>query len=81
MGKQTKDARRQERKERSELERLERERRKDAVRMRNRIAIVVGIVVVAAIVYLGVNRRASGDGRVWSAEHGHYHDRSGREIR
>ena len=43
--------------------------------MRNRMAVVVGVLIVAAVVYLGVTRREGGSGRVWSAEHGHWHDK------
>ena len=43
------------------------------------------IVLIAALVLAGVlammaNRGQSTGGGVWSAEHGHYHDASGREI-
>jgi hypothetical protein len=75
MGKASKDVRRQERKQRSELDRDVREGQKRARIMRNRMAVVVGVLVVAAAVYLGVTRRDGGSGRVWSAEHGHWHDK------
>lgn len=75
MGKASKDARREERKQRSELDRDLRERQKRARTMRNRMAVVVGVLIVAAVVYLGVTRREGGAGRVWSAEHGHWHDK------
>lgn len=50
-------------------------RQKRAVSMRNRIFVVVGVLAVAVVVYLGVTRRQGGSGRVWSAEHGHWHEK------
>ncbi len=43
--------------------------------MRNRVLVVLGVLAVAAVAYLGVMRRDGGSGRVWSAEHGHWHDK------
>ena len=75
MAKESRDARRQERKQRSEFDRELRERRKRVVSMRNRVLVVLGVLAVAAVAYLGVMRRDGGSGRVWSAEHGHWHDK------
>ena len=47
------------------------------------LMIVVGGMLVAAVA-VGVasyNGKSASGGRTWSAEHGHYHDASGREIR
>ena len=66
-------SKREERKQRSEAERLERERQKRASGVRSRMFLLVGVLVVAAIAVLGVTRRRSDSGRVWSAEHGHWH--------
>lgn len=74
MAKPSKDARREERKHRSEAEREDRERRKRAQGMRSRVLLVVGVLTVAGAVILGVTRRRD-SGRVWSAEHGHWHDK------
>ena len=42
-------------------------------------ALIVG-AVLAVIVIVSNVRQSSSAGRVWSAEHGHYHDASGREM-
>jgi hypothetical protein len=42
--------------------------------MRSRLLLVVGVLTVAGAVILGVTRRRD-SGRVWSAEHGHWHDK------
>lgn len=46
--------------------------------------VLLGLLIVGAVlaVFLIVSnvRESSGSGRVWSAEHGHYHDASGREM-
>jgi hypothetical protein len=44
------------------------------------IAVLVAGVVLAVIVIVSNARRSSNSGMVWSAEHGHYHDASGREV-
>ena len=80
MANSSKDARREERKQRSEAEREHRERQKRAQGVRNRVLLVVGVLTVAGVVILGVTRRRD-SGRVWSAEHGHWHDRRGGELR
>jgi hypothetical protein len=71
---------REERKQRSEAERLHREQVKRASTMRARAFFIAGILVVAAVVLLVVTRRTQ-SGRVWSAEHGHWHDANGLERR
>ena len=71
---------REERKQRSEAERIHREQMKRAQVVRNRLFFVAGVVVVAAMVWLGVSRRQQ-SGRVWSAEHGHWHNANGSERR
>jgi hypothetical protein len=47
------------------------------------IMILVGAAVLAAIL-VGIasftSQRATGPTRVWSAEHGHYHDASGTAV-
>ena len=68
-------SKREERKPRSEAERLERERHKRATGRRSRVFLAIGVLVVVAIAVLGVTRRRSESGRVWSAEHGHWHDK------
>ena len=44
------------------------------------IAVLVVGAVLAVIVIVSNARRSSNSGRVWSPEHGHYHDASGREV-
>lgn len=65
---------REERKQRSEADRVHREHAKRAQTMRNRFIFVAGVLIVAGVVWLAVNRRQQ-SGRVWSAEHGHWHDK------
>ena len=44
------------------------------------IAVLVAAAVLMVIVIVSNVRRSSGSGLVWSPEHGHYHDPSGREV-
>jgi hypothetical protein len=44
------------------------------------IAVLVAGAVLAIVVIVSSARRSSNSGRVWSPEHGHYHDASGREV-
>jgi hypothetical protein len=67
-------SKREERKQRSEAERLFREQSKRAQAMRKRFFLIAGVVAVGVIVWLGLSRRQQ-SGRVWSAEHGHWHDK------
>lgn len=43
------------------------------------IMLLIAAAIVAAIL-AGFSNRGSSGGGVWSAEHGHYHDASGRET-
>ena len=45
------------------------------------IAVLVVGAVLAVILIVSNVRRSSNSGLVWSPEHGHYHDASGREVR
>lgn len=74
-GRSEMSSKREERKQRSEAERLERERQQQAKKLRARILVVAGVLAVVAVVLLGVTRRRGDSDRVWSAEHGHWHDR------
>lgn len=74
-GRSEMSSKREDRKQRAEAERLEREHAKRAQRMRTRAFLVAGVLVVALIVVLGITRRREQPGRVWSAEHGHWHDK------
>jgi hypothetical protein len=44
------------------------------------LALVVGAILVAIIAGISNARRESSPRGVWSPEHGHYHDATGREI-
>lgn len=44
------------------------------------IALLVVGAVLAVIIIVFSRARTSAGGPVWSAEHGHYHDASGREA-
>jgi hypothetical protein len=43
------------------------------------VALIAGAILAVVVIVTSV-RQSSGSGQVWSAEHGHYHDASGREI-
>jgi hypothetical protein len=68
-------SKREERKQRSEAERLHREQQQRARKWRARLFVVAGVLAVVAVVLLGVTRRRGESGRVWSAEHGHWHEK------
>ena len=44
------------------------------------LALVVGAILLAIVAGISNARRDSTPGGVWSPEHGHYHDATGREI-
>jgi hypothetical protein len=67
-------SKREERKQRSEAERVYREQTKRAQAMRKRFFLVAGVLVVGAAVWFGFSKRQQ-SGRVWSAAHGHWHDK------
>ena len=71
---------REERKQRSEAERVYREHMKRAQVMRRRAFFIAGVLIVVVVAFLAVSRRQQ-SGRVWSAEHGHWHDANGLERR
>lgn len=70
------DSKREARRQRAELQRQTQERRRRQKVMRTRILLVLGTAAVLAIGFMVARRdpQASG-GRVWSAAHGHWHDR------
>ena len=55
------------------------ESKKSGVPSRVIALVVVGAVLAAILIVVSRVRTTSG-GVVWSAEHGHYHDASGREV-
>ena len=44
------------------------------------IAALIAVAVLTVIAIVTGVRRSSNSGLVWSPEHGHYHDASGREV-
>ena len=44
------------------------------------VTLIAGTVLLAIIVAMSDVGSDATPGRVWSAEHGHYHDASGREV-
>jgi hypothetical protein len=78
-------SKREERKQRSEEHRAELERLKQKRRLQSRVTFVIVVLAAVAVVsYFIVIRPKDGeerDGRIWSAAHGHWHDRFGAEIR
>jgi hypothetical protein len=44
------------------------------------IAAIAAVVLVAILAMMSNSREGTAPGRVWSPEHGHYHDATGREI-
>jgi cytochrome b len=81
MSRASKDPKREERKQRSEAERQQREAMKRAQKMRSRAFVAVGVLIVIGVVAVTFMRRQEREGMIWSAEHGHYHNAQGQEIR
>jgi hypothetical protein len=75
MGRKTNDSKREARLERSAQERRDRELRQRNRKFQSRILFAAGVIVAATIVTLAMIRNEGGNqGRVWSAEHGHWHN-------
>ena len=78
-------SKREERKQRSEEQKAELERLKRKKRFRSRatfVVVVLGLVIAAS--YFVARHPKDGEernGRIWSASHGHWHDKYGAEIR
>jgi len=76
---------REERKQRSEEHKAELERLKQKRRFRSRVKVVVAVLVLAVTGFVLAARHPRDgeerDGRIWSAAHGHWHDRFGQEAR
>jgi hypothetical protein len=45
------------------------------------LVLIAGVLLAAVLAAISNSRSDSGSSRVWSAEHGHYHDAAGRETR
>ena len=69
---------REERKQRADEHREQQEKAKSQKQTRSRVMFVVGVVVLVAAGYFATRGREDGDqqnGTVWSAAHGHWHDK------
>jgi hypothetical protein len=66
-------SKREERKQRSEQQRDLAERRRSTQVRNRRVLIAVTVMAVAALLYAARSRERPA-GKVWSAEHGHWHD-------
>ena len=76
---------REERKQRSEEHKAEVERLKQKRRFQSRVTVVVVVLGLAVAGYVLAARRPKDgevrNGQVWSAAHGHWHDKYGAEAR
>jgi uncharacterized membrane protein len=68
---------REERKQRSEEHREQQERLKRQKQLRSRVMFVFGVLVLVVAGYFATRRKdgMEKDGKVWSAAHGHWHDK------
>ena len=55
-------------------------KQRSATSSRLLVAVIAAIVLVAIMAMMSNSREGSAPARVWSPEHGHYHDATGREI-
>jgi hypothetical protein len=78
-------SKREERKQRSEEHKLEQERLKRKKQLQSRMTLIIVVIgAVAAVSYFTLTRPKDGEernGRIWSAAHGHWHDKYGAELR
>jgi hypothetical protein len=78
-------SKREERKQRSEEHKAELERLKQKKRFRSRVAFVIAVLGLAITGYVLAARHPKDgeerNGRIWSAAHGHWHDKYGAEAR
>ena len=81
----TDKSKRQERKQRSEEHQAELERLNQKKRLQSRVTVVIALIGLAVVGYvLAARHPRDGEernGRIWSAAHGHWHDKYGREAR
>jgi hypothetical protein len=70
---------REERKQRAEAERVSQERRQRQQKWKSRALVAAGVLALLALVFLTTRHRdgEESNGRVWSAAHGHWHDKNG----
>ena len=78
-------SKREERKQRSEEHKAELERLKQKRRFHSRVTLVVTVLALAVAGYVVAARRPKDgeerNGLVWSAAHGHWHNKYGGEAR
>ena len=78
-------SKREERKQRSEEHKAELERLKQRRRFQSRVTLVVTVLALAVAGYVVAARRPKDgeerNGLVWSAAHGHWHNKYGGEAR
>ena len=78
-------SKREERKQRSEEHKAELERLKQKKRFKSRVTVIVAVLGLAVVGYVLAARRPKDgeerNGMIWSAAHGHWHDRYGKEVR
>ena len=78
-------SKREERKQRSEEHKAEVERLKQKRRFQSRMTVVVVVLGLAVAGYVLTARHPKDgeerNGRIWSAAHGHWHDKYGAEAR
>jgi len=78
-------SKREERKQRSEEHKAELDRLKQKKRFQSRVTLVVTIFALAVVGYVVAARRPKDgeerNGLVWSAAHGHWHNKYGGEAR
>ena len=76
---------REERKQRSEAQKQNQERQARQRRWKSRALFVAGVAALAAIGFMAVATRhrdgEESNGRVWSAAHGHWHDKATGQAR
>ena len=81
----TERSKREERKQRSDEHKAEVERLKRKKRFQSRVTLVVAVLGLAMAGYILAARRPRDgeerNGRIWSAAHGHWHDKYGAEAR
>ena len=78
-------SKREERKQRSEEHKAELERLNRKKRFQSRVTLIVAVLGLGVVGYFLAARHPKDgeerDGRIWSAAHGHWHDKYGQEVR
>jgi len=81
----TEKRKREERKQRSARHKAEVERLKQKKRFQSRVTFVLAVLVLTAVGFVLASLHPDDgeerNGRIWSAAHGHWHDKYGQEVR